>query len=903
MHKRIFIISLFMLMATFSFSQEIGYWQQKLKYNIDVTLDDSAKKLKANLNLIYINNSPDTLSSIWFHCWPNAYKTDNTPFSKQLLKLNRTDFYFSKENQKGFLTDLSFKANGISSSFAAKDSFGEMIELNLPNKLLPGDSVEITTPFTVKLPYNFSRSGYIYNSYQITQWYPKPAVYDKQGWHTMPYLDQGEFYSEFSKYKVSINVPSAYQVEATGLLTDIKKTELNKQFTFEQDSVHDFAWFADKYWVTEKDSIQINGKSIEIIACHYNRALYKTNPMTPLIKKVLLFMSKQVGTYPYPVVKVVESPMADGKGMEYPTITLIDQPQNEKELEELLMHEIGHNWFYGILASNERDFPWMDEGMNSFYDLRYKKQQDKKLKQKASKRNPFSFEDLMLQHLYVQKNDLPINTPSEAFDATGYNLIVYKKAAQWLQAIEQHIGSDKFDALMHKYYAQWAFKHPQPQDFKNIASTYLHAKTDSFFNLLQRTGDLSTSGLKTRKRISFFNFTDPKYTIPLFISPIVGYNHSDRLMAGGILHNYGIPSSRLQFYSAPLIALESGKVNGMHGMEYKIYAGNMGSFLKITASNASFSTSRYSDPENKKYYTRVSKNTAGLKYQWPKNNSSTLYRYATLKSFWFEESALKFNFDSTGTAYSISNANTNRTLHRISYYVENFRKLYPYSILLEAEKGLQHYKIQATATYHFNYEDGGALDLRAFAGKFFYAVPKNNKVIFENERYQFNMTGPNGNEDYSYSDYFIGRNDFDNFYSQQIMERDGFFKVRTDLLSNKVGKDDNWLIAVNLSTTLPEPVNFLKVLPIKIPLRLFADFGTNSILAKNKSRANQFLYDAGLEFRCLQESIIFYFPLIYSKPFREYISSTIPEKKLFKTMSFTIRVHQFSIDKLFAKWL
>jgi hypothetical protein len=582
---------------------------------------------------------------------------------------------------------------------------------------------------------------------------------------------------------------------------------------------------------------------------------------------------------------------------------LIDQPQNAKELEELLMHEIGHNWFYGILASNERDFPWMDEGMNSFYDLRYKKQLDANKKQKVKKRKSFSFEDLMLQHLYVQKTDIPINAPSDAFNASSYNLIVYKKTANWLQAIEQHIGSSAFDSMMQNYYAQWAFKHPYPDDFKNIASVYLKADTDSFFQLLQKKGDLYSSAVKPRKRISFYNFTDPKNVIPIFISPVVGYNHSDRFMAGGIIHNYGIPASRLQFYSAPLIALESGKLNGIHGIEYKVYAGNMGSFLKISASNASFSTSRYSDPENKKFYTRVSKNTVGLKYQWPKENSSTLYRYVSFRSFWFKESALQFGIDTSGVVKSISAANTNRNLQRFSYYVENLRKLYPYSLLIEAEKGMQHYKIQATASYHFNYGDGGALDLRAFAGKFFYAVQKSNRAIFENERFNLNMTGPNGYEDYSYSDYFIGRNDFDNFYSQQIMERDGFFKVRTDLLSNKVGKDDNWLIAVNLSTTLPEPVNFLKVLPIKIPLRLFADFGTNSILAKNKSRSNQFLYDAGLEFRLLQESIILYFPLIYSKPYREYISSTIPEKKLFKTMSFTIRVHQFSLDKLLVKWL
>jgi hypothetical protein len=165
------------------------------------------------------------------------------------------------------------------------------------------------------------------------------------------------------------------------------------------------------------------------------------------------------------------------------------------------------------------------------------------------------------------------------------------------------------------------------------------------------------------------------------------------------------------------------------------------------------------------------------------------------------------------------------------------------------------------------------------------------------------MTGPNGYEDYAYQDYFVGRNNFDDFYSRQIMERDGYFKVRTDLLSSKVGRDDNWLFAVNLSTTIPDKINVLKLLPVKIPLRLFADLGTNGLLIKNKLKSEQFLYNAGLELRLLNETLVFYFPLLYSKPFKEYIQSTIPENKFWKTMSFSIQIRQYNWDKIISKWL
>ena len=195
-----------------------AYFQQKVNYKIDVTLNDVENTLDGFEIIDYTNNSPDTLHYIWFHLWPNAYKNDQTAFSEQLLQNGRTDFYFSNNEKRGYINRLDFKVDGITSNLEDHPQYIDVAKLILPTPLLPGQTIKITTPFHEKIPFNFSRGGYVGQTYQITQWYPKPAVYDKKGWHPIPYLDQGEFYSEFGNFNVQITVPKNYIVAATGEL-------------------------------------------------------------------------------------------------------------------------------------------------------------------------------------------------------------------------------------------------------------------------------------------------------------------------------------------------------------------------------------------------------------------------------------------------------------------------------------------------------------------------------------------------------------------------------------------------------------------------------------------------------------------------------------------------------------
>ena len=172
---------------------QTNYFQQQVDYKIEVTLDDTLHHLNGIIRINYSNDSPDTLDGIYFHLWPNAFRNKETAFAKQKLRDGDTRFYFSDQSSMGFIDGLAFKVDGVNASLVYDQEHVDIAYLKLPKSLKPQQSIKIETPFIVKVPKSYSRLGHVGQSYQITQWYPKPAVYDQNGWHPMPYLDRGEF--------------------------------------------------------------------------------------------------------------------------------------------------------------------------------------------------------------------------------------------------------------------------------------------------------------------------------------------------------------------------------------------------------------------------------------------------------------------------------------------------------------------------------------------------------------------------------------------------------------------------------------------------------------------------------------------------------------------------------------
>lgn len=895
------ILLILLLLHTAAATAQERYWQQRVDTEITVALNDQEHSLTGDIQMRYYNESPDTLTFIWMHLWPNAYKNDRSELTKQLVEQGSTDFYFSKDDDRGYINRIQFSVDGMNAASENHPQHQEIVKLLLPKPLLPGRSVEITTPFYLKLPYNFSRSGHVEQSYQITQWYPKPAVYDKKGWHEMPYLNQGEFYNSFGSYRVSITTPAEYVVAATGKKTGETITDSLKTQVFQQNNITDFAWFADKKYVHVKDTVLLNNRIVEINVYHYPSSEKYWKAVPEYVKKSLRTKSAWIGEYPYPVVSLVEHPLRGQGGMEYPTITLISTEVQPHDMDDLVNHEVGHNWFQAILASNERQHPWMDEGMTSYYDRRYRLlRSDPKPKRENffTKRTPREADKLLLQTLIQAKKDQPIETPSAALSMYNYQAVIYGKAADWMEQLEKTLGTVVFDSLMRRYYSQYRFKHPYPEDFQKIVAEVTGDSANSLFQLLHQKGPLEPAPKKNLKVMSFLSLKDTDRYNYLFLAPAYGYNQYDRHMVGAILHNYTLPIPKLKFVLVPLYSTASKELNGIGRIGYTHYLNN-GSSVETYINGARFNRDQYTDSTGKKNFMSFQKLAPSIRYTLaPAFPGSSLHRYIEFKHFRITETDILFTRDPSTNQFNITYPKNTRYLNQLTLHVENNRTLYPYAGSLVAEQGKEFLRMAFTGNYFLNYEKQGGLNVRLFAGKFIYTGDKTVLTQFNTERYHLNMTGPNGNEDYTYNNYFFERNAFDGFGAQQIMMRDGGFKVRTNLLSNKVGKTDNWLAAINLTSTIPRSVNPLTVLPVELPIRIFADIGTYAEAWEESSGNDRLLYNAGVQLT-IARAINIYIPILYSKVYRDYIKSTIPEKRFLKTISFSINFNEWHP----RKWL
>jgi hypothetical protein len=361
----------------------------------------------------------------------------------------------------------------------------------------------------------------------------------------MPYLNQGEFYSEYGTFDVYITLPENYVVGATGdLIKDTnsdnaaeitrmnglaiatmnqvdvlipnekkdmsfpKSSEKLKTIHFHQEKIHDFGWFADKRYHVLKDEIVLDksGKKVTTWSLFTNNE-YKLWMRSPeYIKDALKYYSNWIGDYPYNHCTAVDGTIAAGGGMEYPNVTIIGASGNAKTLETTIVHEVGHNWFYGIFGSNEREHPWMDEGINSFYEMRYSltkyPQKSDSLSNSLSEglgglskivgldrlnyKDGFGFAYMLSA---AENNDQPIELHSAKYTSMNYGTIVYMKTGYVLNYLKSFLGDETFDNCMRTYFDRWAFKHPYPKDIQKVFEEVSDKNLSWFFQDLINTSD------------------------------------------------------------------------------------------------------------------------------------------------------------------------------------------------------------------------------------------------------------------------------------------------------------------------------------------------------------------------------------------------------------------------------
>ncbi|RYZ17419.1 MAG: M1 family peptidase, partial [Chitinophagaceae bacterium] len=374
----------------------------------------------------------------------------------------------------------------------------------------------------VQLPTYNSRMGHSGKSYMICQWYPKVAVYDRKGWHPMPYLDRGEYYNDFGDYDVSITLPGAYVVGATGVLQTIaereryialgdanrsgkgtpkayRNTEVEKTLSFLAHNVSDFAWFADRDFLIEHDRMPLGDSSVDLFTYHHPGAHESWQGSTAFLRDALTQYSGWLGAYPWPVAQAVEGPFNDmSGGMEYPMIALISMPGAEDStLDVTIAHEAGHNWLPMIVGSNERDHAWMDEGLNTWLEHLYSARKYGTFGGANTMGAPFYLRqdpDALRRWGYAQlssalRTRAAVDEPSADFDSeSDYNEAVYDKAALWLFRLEKTYGQEALLQALKRYFNEWKFRHPYPEDQQASLETSLNAGLQKWFEALRRKG-------------------------------------------------------------------------------------------------------------------------------------------------------------------------------------------------------------------------------------------------------------------------------------------------------------------------------------------------------------------------------------------------------------------------------
>ena len=477
------MLRLFLLLVFVQFSFSQNYWQQHVEYYMDIDMNVSDFTFSGEQKLIYTNNSPDTINKVYYHLFFNAFRpgsqmdirsrTIQDPDSRvgnRIFELGPEDY--------GLLNVASLKQNGKEIRFETKET---ILLARLEKPLLPGKKTELSMVFNGQVPLQIRRSGKMNKEgvhLTMTQWFPKLSEYDFEGWHPNPYIGR-EFHGVWGDYSVNITIDKNYVIGGTGYLKNANEighgySNKNKKpkgetltWEFYAPNVHDFAWAADP------DYIHDTRRSESGVDLHF---FYKPDAGKENWKRLqedtlglLDYFETNIGPYPWRQYSVIQG--GDG-GMEYAMCTMITGKRSYPSLFGVTAHELAHAWFQQILANNEAKHPWMDEGFTEYITSLAEKAvlgKSSLFPHKGSYESYYRINEIQLQNpgLTIEQ---PLTIHSDRFDYNfTYGASSYSKGAVFLSQLGYIIGEKNLSKTIKRYYEEFKFKHPTPNDFKRVA--------------------------------------------------------------------------------------------------------------------------------------------------------------------------------------------------------------------------------------------------------------------------------------------------------------------------------------------------------------------------------------------------------------------------------------------------
>ncbi len=506
------LVAVLSLSTLFSFAQQKqkskkGYWQQHADYTMDIDVDVEKFQYKGTQKLVYTNNSPDALTNVYYHLYFNAFQPnsemdarlqtiadpDGRMVNKSGTKENpvvESRIALLKPHEIGFIKVQSLKQNGNAVRYEVA---GTVLEVTLNKPIAPGEKVTFDMEFDAQVPVQVRRSGRNNKegvAFSMAQWYPKMAEYDFEGWHANAYIAR-EFQGVWGNFDVTIHIDKTYTVGGTGYLQNpqeighgyedtskpVKKQRGKKlAWHFKAPNVHDFTWGADPDF--EHDVLTMkNGIDLHFFYKKNLETKYKENwkKLQPKTADLMRYFSTHIGAYPYKQYSVIQG--GDG-GMEYAMCTLITGKRNFGSLVGVTSHELAHTWFQFLLATNESKHPWMDEGFTTYIS---NKAVNEILDQ--GKENPHT--GSYRGYNFVVKNNLEesLSTHADRYHTnTAYGVASYSKGNIFLSQLEYIIGKENVAKTLKKYFDEFSFTHPVPNDINRSAEKVAGLELDWYLN-------------------------------------------------------------------------------------------------------------------------------------------------------------------------------------------------------------------------------------------------------------------------------------------------------------------------------------------------------------------------------------------------------------------------------------
>ena len=486
------------------------YWQQHVDYTMDIDMNVNNYQYKGTQKLVYTNNSPDDLDKVFYHLYFNAFqpgsqmdvrsrniKDPDRRVGDRISKLSPEEIGFIKVN--------SLKQNGADLSY---ETVGTILEVTLSKPIKSGESVTFDMIFDAQVPDQIRRSGRNNKegvALSMAQWYPKMAEYDFEGWHTPPYIAR-EFHGVWGDFDVTLHIDKNYVVGGTGYVQNpqeighgyedkSKKLKLptgdKLTWHFKAPNVHDFVWAADPDYNHDVFKM-VNGIDLHFFYKKTMDAKFLAGwkELQPKTAELMAYFSENVGQYPYKQYSVIQG--GDG-GMEYAMATLITGERSFGGLFGVTAHEMAHTWFQFLLASNESKHPWMDEGFTSYISS---KASHEIMKKGEGNPNAGPYRG----YNYVVSNGIeePLSTQADRYNTnTAYSVASYTKGSIFLSQLEYIIGQENTAKAIKKYFTDFSFKHPTPNDIKRSAEKVSGLNLEWYLNEWTQTIHTIDYGIKS----------------------------------------------------------------------------------------------------------------------------------------------------------------------------------------------------------------------------------------------------------------------------------------------------------------------------------------------------------------------------------------------------------------------